>query len=336
MMHSDNLQSGDLLFTRIPNPVFRHVAAATGSPTSHVGIAFRDPDGSWLVAEGAVPLSRFTPLQRFIERSEDGWCVVKRLRGGLDVAQVTALRQACTARMGRLYHTGFRYDTPHRQFCSQLAHDAYLDALGVTLGRVESFGDLLQRQPHAALGFWRLWFFGRIPWSRRTVTPASLLDSPALHTVWQPAAPAPTRPSLRRRLAALLAGLSLALAWPAHAEGAGSAASSEGSVLSAAVPVSLALAGSALVLQGSTRLTLVSVQASAEGTVWLLERAVDGARFVVRFTAGGLRAASTMVGAVLAASALSTGWLLCANGEAMAFVPNADGARLMANERITP
>jgi hypothetical protein len=73
------------------------------------------------------------------------------------------------------------------------------------------------------------------------------------------------------------------------------------------------------------------VQASAKGTVWVLERASDGARSSLNFAG---HAAAT-VGAAVVVSAVSTGWLLSAAGTAIAFIPNEIGRSLLHDERIT-
>lgn len=178
------LQAGDILFTSIPNFLYRRVAQATGSLASHVGIAFHDPDAGWLVAESAVPIVKYTPLADFIARSDRGWLVVRRLRGGLSAAQVEALRRECDAHMGKLYHLGFHFFSS-RQFCSKFVYEAYLAAVGIEIGTLESFRTLLNYQPGTPLTFWRLWFLGRIPWSRFTVTPASQISSDKLETIWE-------------------------------------------------------------------------------------------------------------------------------------------------------
>jgi hypothetical protein len=49
---------------------------------------------------------------------------------------------------------------------------------------VQTFHQLLQQQPGTDLGFWRAWYLGQIPWQRHTVTPASVLQSPLLQTVF--------------------------------------------------------------------------------------------------------------------------------------------------------
>lgn len=176
------LQPGDIIFTSIANFLYRRVAQATGSKTSHVGIVFYDETRGWLVAESAVPTVRYSTLARFIARSDQGWAVVRRVRGGLSAEQVGLLRQQCDLRMGKLYHFGFHYASP-RQFCSKFVYDCYRTAIGIEVGRLESFRSLLDSQPNTPLLFWRLWFFGRIPWTRLTVTPASQLICPTLETI---------------------------------------------------------------------------------------------------------------------------------------------------------
>ena len=183
------LREGDVVFIATPNYLYRQIAAATGSPASHVGVVLADGDGGWWVAESAVPRVRVQPLERFVRRSEGGWLAVRRLPVPLSAPQSAALRAACDRRQGQWYHTGFDIDSRHRTFCSRFVREVYLEALGLELGEAESFGELLARTPQEGLRgrlrFWRLWFFGRIPWSRRTVTPASQFDSPLLTTVYR-------------------------------------------------------------------------------------------------------------------------------------------------------
>ena len=177
------LQPGDLVFISIINPLYRHVAAATRSKATHVGIAFFDDQKGWVIAESTVPFAKLTPLSKFLARSYDGWVAVRRLHGGLSTQQVVQLRAACDSRMGTVYDLGFHYDSP-RLFCSKLAYDAYKEATGIEIGTLEAFSDLLKKYPDQSYQFWHFWFFGRIPWARRTVTPASQLHSPKVKAVY--------------------------------------------------------------------------------------------------------------------------------------------------------
>lgn len=131
-------------------------------------------------------------------------------------------------------------------------------------------------------------------------------------------------PCLSLLLAAVLAAAPVV---SPRAQGGASEASSALSLL----PVAVVVAAPSAVLSGGAMLTVVAVQASAEGTVWVLERASDGARLSLRL-AGGAVAAS---GAAVAVTALSTGWLLSEAGRAICFIPNQIGQALLHNERVT-
>lgn len=115
-----------------------------------------------------------------------------------------------------------------------------------------------------------------------------------------------------------------------------SEAASVASGLSIGVPIASAAVGAGLLLSAGVGLTVVAVQAASAGTVWVLERASDGARIVLRLSVTGAQAVSLGVGTAVLVTAVSTGWLLSAAGEVICFVPNELGATLIHHERITP
>ena len=125
--------------------------------------------------------------------------------------------------------------------------------------------------------------------------------------------------------AALLAGLV-----PARAQ----SHVSEASALSA-LPVAVSVAAPVVLLSGGVMLTVVAVEASATGTVWLLERASDGARMSVTLAASAAGGLSLAAGAAVTVSVVGTGWVLSAAGKAIAFIPNEVGKALLYNERVT-
>ena len=97
------------------------------------------------------------------------------------------------------------------------------------------------------------------------------------------------------------------------------------------LPIAISVGAPLLVLSAGAALTVVAVNASAHGTVWVLERASDGARASVHLAGH----AAAGVGTVLVATAVSAGLVLSAAGEAIAFIPNELGAALLYNERIS-
>ncbi|MBU1777191.1 MAG: hypothetical protein KJ899_11175, partial [Gammaproteobacteria bacterium] len=70
------------------------------------------------------------------------------------------------------------------QFCSRYVREVLDEATGVEVGQVETFAQLLKRNPDADQAFWKSWYFGNIPWQRETVTPASLLEDKQLRVVF--------------------------------------------------------------------------------------------------------------------------------------------------------
>lgn len=165
------------------------------------------------------------------------------------------------------------------------------------------------------------------------------------------AAPAPSSgdssmTSLRSSFAALglagcvaLAGLGAAA--PARAQSEASAALSLLPLASIVGTASVAGAASTAVVTvpaalsvGGTVLSVVAVEVVADGTVYLLERASDGARASVRVLDRGSRRASIAVGSSVEVGVIGSGIVLSAAGEVLAFIPNAIGQALLYNERV--
>jgi len=109
---------------------------------------------------------------------------------------------------------------------------------------------------------------------------------------------------------------------------------SEASALSA-LPVAVSVAAPVLLLSGGAVLTVKAVEASAEGTVWVVERASDGVRASIRFSGKLAQSALLGVGTAITVTAISAGHVLSAAGQAIAFVPSAVGEALLHHEPIT-
>ena len=178
-----SLQVGDIVFTRIGAYPFRKVAEATGTWTNHVGIVLDVSGPEPVIGESRFPFSGSTTLARFVARSAGGRVAVMRLPGPLTEAQRAAIAAAAERRRNVFYDTGFDAHS-RRQFCSRYVREVLQEGAGVEVGRLESFRQLLAGAPQADVGFWRAWYFGNIPWTRETVTPASVLRTPGLRTVF--------------------------------------------------------------------------------------------------------------------------------------------------------
>ncbi|AWM81065.1 hypothetical protein DKL61_12335 [Gammaproteobacteria bacterium ESL0073] len=181
--NSPPLEIGDIIFTCIAAQLFKSISKASLCWSNHVGIIIGHNGEDYLVAESRVPISTTTTLKRFIKRSNKRHYAVRRLNNPLTEQQKLTVCSQVPQRLNILYHTGFKFDSK-RQFCSKFVYEIYKEALNLEVGKIETFNDLLKSNPNANLTFWKLWFFGRIPWQRKTVTPASLWFCPKLNTIF--------------------------------------------------------------------------------------------------------------------------------------------------------
>lgn len=109
---------------------------------------------------------------------------------------------------------------------------------------------------------------------------------------------------------------------------------SDASLLSA-LPIAVSVAAPVLILSAGASLMVVAVQVTSSGTLWVLERASDGARASVTLSSQAAGALSVAAGTAVLVTAMSTGWLLSAAGQVLVFIPNQLGAALLHNERLT-
>jgi hypothetical protein len=180
---SEQLEVGDFVFTHLTALPFAKVSSATLSWANHVGIVVDVSGKQPIIAESRVPLTTTTTLSRFINRSKAGRVAVRRLNSPLTTEQKNKIALAVNKRKWRWYDTGFNLYS-NRQFCSRYVREILAEATGVSVGEIENFQAIFKNNPHADLKFWTLWYFGKIPWQRETVTPGSLLNSNVMLTLF--------------------------------------------------------------------------------------------------------------------------------------------------------
>lgn len=126
--------------------------------------------------------------------------------------------------------------------------------------------------------------------------------------------------------------LSLALSHPMAARAANP---SEASLGLSMLPVAVSVVAPSAVLSAGGAFVVVSVETTAKGAVWVLKRASDGVRVTVEFSGKVITNAAVSAGTAVVVSAIASGYVISAAGEAIAFIPNAVGASLLHNERVT-
>ncbi len=142
--------------------------------------------------------------------------------------------------------------------------------------------------------------------------------------------------SRRRSLRAVCALAALPLAITATASHAhnGAPEASAASSLSLSLPVAVLIAAPVAFLAAGVMLTVTAIDVSAQGTVWVVRRASDGATASLRVSGELAASVAVGVGTAISVTVVAAGWLLSVAGEVLCIVPNALGESLLYNERV--
>ena len=125
--------------------------------------------------------------------------------------------------------------------------------------------------------------------------------------------------------------LAAALALATSAEAQSSREMSEASL----VPVAISVALPVVLVAGVGSIVVTGVEASAEGTVWVVENAADGVKGSICFAGKAAGAAAIAIGTVVVVTAVATGMILSAAGHVIAFIPNELGRALSYNQQVS-
>ncbi len=184
-LNSQNfIAEGDVVFTSNHNYLFRRVERDTLTWTSHTGQVFKNEFNEWVVYESTWPKSKITPLCEFMQRSYDDRVEIKRLSSGLTASQIRVMKMAATRQLGLPYDQGFDYDDNKKSFCSKFVYNNY-KAIGIEIGLLHTFQDLLDENPDMDITFWKVWYFGQIPYTRTTITPGDLIRDTEFTSVFK-------------------------------------------------------------------------------------------------------------------------------------------------------
>jgi uncharacterized protein YycO len=176
---AESLRDGDIIFHTSRSAQSLAIQRATHSPYSHVGVIMLR-DGKPFVYE-AIATVRYTPLDKWTARGDQGRYVVKRLKTPLTGEQSRKLRAAAGRYEGRSYDLYFEW-SDERIYCSELVWKMYYDALGIEVGsrqRLEEF-DLKDPVVKAKM---RERYGNRVPLDEPVISPGEQFASPLLRTV---------------------------------------------------------------------------------------------------------------------------------------------------------
>ncbi|NDO80702.1 hypothetical protein CJP72_07935 [Citrobacter sp. NCU1] len=172
-------QTGDILFQISRSSQSKAIQLATHSDYSHTGmLVVRDKTPYVFEAVGPV---KYTPLQQWIARGEDGKYIVRRVSGGLTAGQQQKLAQTAKHYLGKPYDFAFSW-TDDRQYCSEVVWKVYQNALGIRVGEQQKLKEFDLRHP-AVQAKLKERYGKNIPLNETVISPQAVFNAPQLTTV---------------------------------------------------------------------------------------------------------------------------------------------------------
>jgi uncharacterized protein YycO len=176
------LKTGDIIFHVSQSTQSRAIQMATKSKYSHVGM-IQIINGKYFVYEAVQPV-KFTKLEDWIKRGENGHYVVKRLKNSntiLTPANTEKLISAGEKYKGKNYDLYFEW-TDDRIYCSELVWKIYKEALDIEIGTLQELKDfdltnsVVKEKITERYG-------DNVPLREKVISPAAIFESDLLQTV---------------------------------------------------------------------------------------------------------------------------------------------------------
>ncbi len=180
--HDRSPREGDIIFQVSGSSQSRAIQLATHSPYSHAGIIFMR-QGKYYVFEAVQPV-KMTPLDRWIQRGEEGHYVIKRLKKGeafLTPGVLARMKQVGNQFKGKDYDLAFNW-SDDRMYCSELVWKIYKRATGLEIGRLQRMQDFDLSHPAVKKKLQER-YGDTIPLEEPVISPAAMFASPLLQVV---------------------------------------------------------------------------------------------------------------------------------------------------------
>lgn len=180
---TDIIQNGDIIFHTSTSSQSRAIQIATKSKYSHMGIIYLER-GKPFVFEAIQPV-KLTPLKEWIDRGENGYYVIKRLKNADKVLNEQALKKMKKVGekfKGKDYDIYFEW-SDDKIYCSELVWKIYDEALGVKIGNMEQLSDFDLSNDAVKLKM-KERYGDHVPMDEKVISPAAMYQSPNLIEVY--------------------------------------------------------------------------------------------------------------------------------------------------------
>lgn len=178
------LKNGDIIFHTSRSGQSQAIQRATGSRYSHMGLVFFR-DRKPFVFEAVQPV-KYTPLDQWIARGEDGHYVVRRLKNASTVltpAALARMEKLAKSWLGRPYDLSFEW-SDQRMYCSEVVWKLYERVLDIELGELQALREFDLSDPQVKAKM-RERYGAKVPLDMRAISPAAVFASEHLETVVQ-------------------------------------------------------------------------------------------------------------------------------------------------------
>lgn len=168
------LQDGDIVFSGSASGQGAAITAATGSPITHCGVAFKK-EGRWMVLEAVQPV-RVSLLENFIASADKDTFTARRLKTAITPESYQKAREWATTQIGRNYDILFGWDD-EKLYCSELVWKFYQQA-GVELCPLRKFRDYDLQKPEVKKMIERRYgSMEKLPMDEKVVAPSDIFAS---------------------------------------------------------------------------------------------------------------------------------------------------------------
>lgn len=179
---TEKIKNGDIIFQTSKSSQSKAIQIATNSKYSHMGIIYVN-NGDFFVFE-AIQLVKLTPLNKWINRGENGHYVIKRLENAdliLTNSTLTKMKKIGEQFKGKPYDVYFEWSN-EKIYCSELVWKIYEQATGIKIGQLEQLSDfdltndIVKTKMKERYG-------DNIPMGEKVISPAAMFNSDKLITV---------------------------------------------------------------------------------------------------------------------------------------------------------
>ncbi len=177
-------RTGDIIYQYTNSRTSKLVKHVTNSYITHVGVVIHRK-GKPYVFEATGPV-KFTSLRKFLRKSKNGWFIWQRPKTELSDQEKRLLTSQVKMWKGKSYDKKFAWGDK-QIYCSELVYKMYKN-IGIDLGEVETFGDIVGGQPdkNSMLGRYISKVYGKgykLAMDEKIITPYSLYGSDKMETI---------------------------------------------------------------------------------------------------------------------------------------------------------